>query len=100
MAATAKDAASAGYTAVVIRNATRAVAPESAATAEAEMRKAGVIILEEYSAEEVARVHQESQARLEQGLKGLAEQEKRMDDLYRGPPRQLRPWWRRLLCWF
>ena len=100
VAATAKDAAAAGYTAVVIRNATRAVAPESAATAEAEMRAAGVIILEEFSSDEVIRVHQESQARLEQGLKELAAQEKMMDDLYRGPPRQKTPWWRRLLGWF
>lgn len=84
VAATAKDAAAAGYTAVVIRNATRAVAPESAATAEAEMRAAGVIILEEYSAEEVTRI----------------QQEKRSDDLYRGLPRQKTPWWRRLLGWF
>jgi nicotinamidase/pyrazinamidase len=74
VAATAKDAAAAGYTAVVIRSATRPVSAETAVTAEAEMRAAGVIILEEYSADEMSRIQQQNS------------------------PRQKRPWWRRLFC--
>ncbi len=46
VAATAKDAAAAGFKTTVIRKATRPVAAESAAKAEAEMRAAGVTILE------------------------------------------------------
>jgi nicotinamidase/pyrazinamidase len=69
--ATAKDAAALGYTTVVIRNATRPVAAESAAKAEAEMLKAGVIILEEYSSQEVIRVHQEGMKELASALTQL-----------------------------
>lgn len=49
VAATAKDSALCGYRTTVIRNATRAVAADSAAQAEAEMRAAGVQILDEFS---------------------------------------------------
>ena len=48
VAATAKDAAGLGFKTTVIRNATRSVAPESAAKAEAEMRAAGVKIIASY----------------------------------------------------
>jgi nicotinamidase/pyrazinamidase len=49
VAATAKDSVLAGYRTTVIRNATRAVAADSAACAEVEMLAVGVTILEEFS---------------------------------------------------
>lgn len=48
VAATAKDAVAAGFKTTVVRNATRAVNPASAAIAEAEMLTAGVKIVEAY----------------------------------------------------
>jgi nicotinamidase/pyrazinamidase len=95
VAATAKDAAALGYTTIVIRNATRPVAAESAAKAEAEMLKAGVIILEEYSSQEVIRVHQEGMKELADALTQLHAQTVREDAR---PPKQ--SLWSWLTSWF
>lgn len=75
--ATAKDAAALGYRTVVLRNATRAVGHDSAAKAEAEMRAAGVRVMEEY---DVVKEIELASLTIERSV------------------RKLLPWWYRLLC--
>ena len=98
VAATAKDAVALGFTTIVVRNATRAVAADSAAKAEAEMRAAGVILLEECTPEDIIRAHEQEQKRLAAEFEKLKrEEEERGTKIAELLDRATQPWWRRAL---